>query len=45
MSFNLAEPLNSKVGASLLEYVLLISLIAVACIGAMTYFGEKTKSL
>jgi Flp pilus assembly pilin Flp len=27
-------------GASLVEYALLISLIAVACIGALTFFGN-----
>ena len=33
-------------GASLVEYALLVALIAVACIAALTYFqGETSKSL
>lgn len=31
-------------GASLIEYALLLALIAVACIGAMTYFGSESKN-
>lgn len=31
-------------GASLVEYALLLALIAVACIGAMTYFGGESKN-
>ena len=30
-------------GASLVEYVLLVSLIAVVCIGAVTVLGNKAK--
>ena len=29
-------------GASLIEYSLLIGLIAVVCVGAVTYFGAET---
>lgn len=29
-------------GASLVEYVLLLSLIAVVCFGAITYFGNES---
>jgi Flp pilus assembly pilin Flp len=32
-------------GASLVEYALLVGLIAVVCIGALTFFGESTGSL
>lgn len=31
-------------GASLVEYALLVALIAVVCIAAVTYFGEQTSS-
>ena len=31
-------------GASLVEYALLIALIAVVCVGAVTYFGQETGS-
>ena len=31
-------------GASLVEYALLIGLIAVVCVGAVTYFGQETGS-
>ena len=31
-------------GASLVEYALLIALIAFVCVGAVTYFGEETGS-
>jgi len=31
-------------GASLVEYALLISLIAVVCISAMTFFGKAVSS-
>ncbi len=43
MSFNIVNKLKTELGASLLEYVLLVSLIAVACIGAVTYFGQANK--
>jgi Flp pilus assembly pilin Flp len=29
-------------GAGLVEYVLLLSLIALACVGALTFFGGET---
>jgi Flp pilus assembly pilin Flp len=29
-------------GASLVEYALLIGLIALVCVGAVTYFGQET---
>ncbi len=31
-------------GASLVEYSLLIALIALVCVGAVTYFGQETGS-
>ena len=31
-------------GASLVEYALLVALIAIVCISAVTYFGEATSS-
>ena len=31
-------------GASLVEYVLLVSLIAVVCIGAVTFLGNHAKN-
>ena len=31
-------------GASLVEYVLLVSLIAVVCIGAITFLGNEADS-
>lgn len=31
-------------GASLIEYVLMIALVAVVCIGAMTYFGGQSSN-
>ncbi|MEO6989163.1 MAG: Flp family type IVb pilin [Aquihabitans sp.] len=31
-------------GASLVEYALLLALIAVVCIGALSYFGSATGS-
>lgn len=31
-------------GASLVEYALVVALIALVCIGAVTYFGESTSS-
>ncbi len=34
--------LASERGASLVEYVLLVSLIALVCLAAMTYFGSES---
>lgn len=31
-------------GASIVEYALLVALIAVVCLGAVTFFGESTGS-
>lgn len=31
-------------GASLVEYALLVGLIAVVCIGALTYFGGESNN-
>jgi pilus assembly protein Flp/PilA len=31
-------------GASLVEYVLLVSLIAVVCIGAISFLGQKAST-
>ena len=31
-------------GAGLVEYTLLVGLIAVLCMGAVTYFGQETGS-
>jgi pilus assembly protein Flp/PilA len=35
---------RSERGASLVEYVLLVSLIAVVCIGAITWLGNSASS-
>jgi pilus assembly protein Flp/PilA len=34
---------RSERGASLVEYVLLVSLIAVVCIGAISFLGNKAS--
>ncbi len=34
---------NSERGASLVEYALLVALIAVVCIGAVTFLGRQTS--
>ena len=31
-------------GASLVEYALLLALIAIACISALTFFGSESKN-
>jgi Flp pilus assembly pilin Flp len=31
-------------GASLIEYVLLLALIALVCVAALTYFGTNSKN-
>jgi len=38
-----ARPLGDDRGASLVEYALLLALIALVCIGAVTYFGSSTS--
>ena len=35
--------INDDRGASLVEYALLLSLIAVVCITAVTFFGQSTS--
>ncbi len=35
---------RSQRGASLVEYLLLVMLIALVCIGAVTYFGTANQS-
>ncbi len=35
---------DDDVGASLVEYALLLALIAVVCIGAITFFGQASSS-
>lgn len=35
---------DEDLGASLVEYALLIALIAVVCLGALTYFGSSASS-
>ena len=35
---------RSERGASLVEYVLLVSLIAVVCIGAITFLGSSAST-
>jgi pilus assembly protein Flp/PilA len=35
---------NDERGASLVEYALLVALIAVVCIGAVSFIGGSTKS-
>lgn len=36
--------LSGEYGASLVEYALLLALIAVVCVGALQYFGSATGS-
>ncbi len=36
--------MGSEAGASLVEYALLLALIAVVCVGAMAYFGSENGS-
>lgn len=36
--------LRSEVGASLIEYALLLALISAVCIGALSYFGSANGS-
>jgi len=36
------SPVASERGASLVEYALLVALIAVVCIGAVTFLGGQT---
>lgn len=38
-----ARRLGGDAGASLVEYALLVSLIAVVCISALTYFQQETS--
>ncbi len=38
------ERLSEERGASLVEYALLLSLIAVVCITAVTFFGQATSN-
>lgn len=35
---------RGELGASLVEYALLVALIAVVCIGAVSYFGQSNDS-
>lgn len=44
MCFKNSQRLSKQRGASLLEYVLLVSLIAVAAVAAVTYFGEENEA-
>jgi Flp pilus assembly pilin Flp len=39
------KPLSRRSGASLLEYVLLVGLIAVVCISAIALFGREVSAL
>jgi pilus assembly protein Flp/PilA len=39
---NLQPPRRDERGASLVEYALLIALIAMVCVAAVTYFGTET---
>ena len=36
--------MTSERGASLVEYALLVALIAVVCIGALRYFGSGSQN-
>ena len=38
------EQIKNETGASLVEYALLLALIAIVCIAAVTFIGERTKS-
>jgi Flp pilus assembly pilin Flp len=40
----LTQRCNDERGASLVEYALLLSLIAVVCITAVTFFGQATSN-
>jgi Flp pilus assembly pilin Flp len=35
---------RGQLGASLIEYVLMIAMIAIVCIGALTYFGGSSRN-
>jgi Flp pilus assembly pilin Flp len=35
---------RGQLGASLIEYVLMIAMIAIVCIGALTYFGGSSEN-
>jgi len=36
--------IRNEVGASLVEYALLLALVAIFCIAAVTFIGQKTQS-
>ena len=36
--------IRNEIGASLVEYGLLLALIAIVCIAAVTFIGQKTQS-
>ena len=40
----LASRIDSERGASLVEYALLVALIAVVCVGAVTFIGGSAKA-
>lgn len=44
IAFALRERFRRDEGASLIEYVLLVGLIALVCILAVTFLGEATSS-
>jgi Flp pilus assembly pilin Flp len=35
---------SRQLGASLIEYVLMIALVAIVCVGALSYFGGASKN-
>ena len=41
-SANIRTRIKNERGASLVEYALLLALIAAVCIGAITYFGSTS---
>ena len=40
----IATRTESEVGASLVEYALLVALIAVVCVGAVTFIGSSANN-
>ena len=44
MQFRISAPCSDDRGASLVEYALLIALIAVVCVLAITFLGEDVGS-
>jgi len=43
MQLRTKQALRGQRGQGMTEYILLVALIAIACIAAVKYFGSKTK--